>query len=726
MIVGKLIEVSDKRKSEKEYAKDTAVARLNMHNRNFLSQQPFYYGWSLVKLNDFRYAFINEAGEFLGNYLFARAENFYNGTSVVHIINKGDCILKHDGTFVLPPLNEKNKERFIKHLSEFYYLVSDCIHIKKDTVKYEYYIVRNDGIFITPKPFDKFLEFKDGIFKFQTGKLISEVDETGSLLCPPFSKKVDIGNGLYKVMENEYCWGVYNAKTDKIIIPCKYSDISYIQHLNSFILRTYPDELKRCFCSVIDLEGSIIIPSLECSIDLWGNNFYRIVKYRGEGLTPLFGIYNVNGKLLVQPNFSDIWVKDNHFFVSSNGGRCGKVNELGYSALEYDSYKLVYLSEWDFPIGVSNTTTHKGHASQAYACNPSYIIVSQNSRFGVVDINGEIIIPLEYDSIETVENEDNITSCYILKRGSKFGVADITGSINIPLEYDDILPKMDTGTSIYIPKHIISSHSEMWEDDEEMNNFDNYCKGKPRYFILKKGETSTTVNFKNEPYTPTPTRADFIRHNCEYPTAKIQSNTKNVIPEDPETKIYILFFDTETTGIPQNYNAPISDTNNWPRLVQLSWLLVDDNYNIVVENDVIIKPQHFIIPLSASKIHGITTQEAINKGIELSKALDMFIADVKKAQLCVGHNISFDKKIIGCELFRCGMRDVITPIPSICTMQSTVDICKIPGQYGYKYPKLQELYNYLFGINFADAHNSLADIKATLQCYKELKNRKLV
>jgi hypothetical protein len=34
-----------------------------------------------------------------------------------------------------------------------------------------------------------------------------------------------------------------------------------------------------------------------------------------------------------------------------------------------------------------------------------------------------------------------------------------------------------------------------------------------------------------------------------------------------------LFFDTETTGLPKSWKAPVTDVNNWPRLVQLAFLL---------------------------------------------------------------------------------------------------------------------------------------------------------
>ena len=59
-------------------------------------------------------------------------------------------------------------------------------------------------------------------------------------------------------------------------------------------------------------------------------------------------------------------------------------------------------------------------------------------------------------------------------------------------------------------------------------------------------------------------------------------------------------------------------------------------------------------------------------------------------------------------------------------MKSTIDLCKIPGRYGYKYPKLQELHYTLFGSNFDDAHNAMSDVTATVKCYTELCKRRIL
>lgn len=191
-------------------------------------------------------------------------------------------------------------------------------------------------------------------------------------------------------------------------------------------------------------------------------------------------------------------------------------------------------------------------------------------------------------------------------------------------------------------------------------------------------------------------------------------------------KCRILFFDTETTGIPLNYKAPSSDTQNWPRLVQLAWILTDENGNRILTGNLIVKPDGFNIPADASKVHGISTERAKEEGVPLAEVIERFKSDLNMATYIVGHNIEFDKKIVGAEMIRLGMKDELEKKKSYCTMQSSIDFCKIPGKYGYKYPKLQELYKKLFGNEFDDAHNAMSDIEATEKCFWELRKRKLI
>lgn len=185
----------------------------------------------------------------------------------------------------------------------------------------------------------------------------------------------------------------------------------------------------------------------------------------------------------------------------------------------------------------------------------------------------------------------------------------------------------------------------------------------------------------------------------------------------------ILFFDTETTGLPKNYKAPVSDLENWPRLVQLAYILQDNDGNTILKGDYIIRPNGFTIPSDSSEIHGISTERAMLEGIELEIVLDEFYALIESSDYIVAHNISFDEKIIGAEFLRIEMQNLISSKSRICTMEASTNFCAIEGNYGYKWPKLSELYFKLFDSYFEEAHNAAVDIDATEKCFWELIRR---
>jgi DNA polymerase-3 subunit epsilon len=188
----------------------------------------------------------------------------------------------------------------------------------------------------------------------------------------------------------------------------------------------------------------------------------------------------------------------------------------------------------------------------------------------------------------------------------------------------------------------------------------------------------------------------------------------------------VLFFDTETTGLPKDWNAPVSDTNNWPRLVQLAWLEFDNEGNPINNGNHIIKPEGYIIPAEATDIHGITNEKANKTGEKLHDVLHDFSQRIKDADYIVAHNMDFDEKILGAELVRSGISSSLFSKNRICTMKTTVNYCAIPGNYGYKWPKLSELHYKIFGVGFEEAHDASIDVKATARCFWELKKQKVL
>lgn len=182
-----------------------------------------------------------------------------------------------------------------------------------------------------------------------------------------------------------------------------------------------------------------------------------------------------------------------------------------------------------------------------------------------------------------------------------------------------------------------------------------------------------------------------------------------------------LFFDTETTGLPGNWKAPVTDLNNWPRMVQIAYLLYDRQGSILSEGDYIIRPEGFTIPPEVARIHGITTERALREGNPLKTVLEQFQSMIDRADFLVAHNMSFDEKIVGAEFLRNQMPNAVEHKQKICTMRSSTNFCAIDGPYGYKWPKLAELHFKLFRTGFDEAHNAAVDINATARCFWELK-----
>ena len=184
-----------------------------------------------------------------------------------------------------------------------------------------------------------------------------------------------------------------------------------------------------------------------------------------------------------------------------------------------------------------------------------------------------------------------------------------------------------------------------------------------------------------------------------------------------------LIFDTETTGLPKKWAAPISDTDNWPRCVQIAWQLHDEMGNLLEHQDYLIQPDGFNIPYDAERIHGISTELAQQQGVSLSEMLDKFNTTLSKAKFIVGQNLGFDVNIMGCEFHRLGIQSPMSSMPILdtCT-EVTASLLKLPGGRGgkFKLPTLTELHQYLFNQPFAEAHNATADVEATTRCFLEL------
>jgi DNA polymerase III epsilon subunit-like protein len=187
-----------------------------------------------------------------------------------------------------------------------------------------------------------------------------------------------------------------------------------------------------------------------------------------------------------------------------------------------------------------------------------------------------------------------------------------------------------------------------------------------------------------------------------------------------------LVIDSETTGLPRNWKAPISDLSNWPRVIQIAWSLFGKDYQPLESATHLIQPEGFTIPEEVQRIHGITTERALAEGRQLLSVLQELTAAVAKSEIIIAHNIRFDENVISAEYLRLKLNPPFERRKRICTMMQSTDLCHIPGPYGYKWPTLSQLHWELFLTGHEDAHDAGADVAACAKCFFELKRRGVI
>lgn len=206
----------------------------------------------------------------------------------------------------------------------------------------------------------------------------------------------------------------------------------------------------------------------------------------------------------------------------------------------------------------------------------------------------------------------------------------------------------------------------------------------------------------------------------------------------------VLIFDTETTGLPKTKIISHDTLQDWPYIVQLSYIIYDTERNQVIQiKDFIIKlnDTSFITP-EATKINGITCKMSQN-GLAIEDVFENLFADIKNTQLLVAHNLDFDFNMCKVELLRLINNNNLSDIEknvykhylfqltsstkTFCTMKESIELCNIKaltkkGESYTKFPKLVELYQTLFNETPNNLHNSLNDVLVTLRCFLRLQN----
>lgn len=186
----------------------------------------------------------------------------------------------------------------------------------------------------------------------------------------------------------------------------------------------------------------------------------------------------------------------------------------------------------------------------------------------------------------------------------------------------------------------------------------------------------------------------------------------------------LLFFDTETSALPPK-GMPY-DHKDHPWTVQLAWMTVSEEGHLGSEVSLLVQPDGRDISEGAARVHQITTERAQILGLPQVDVATLFMHDMNAADLMIAHNYDFDLRLVSNLLVTAGFKQAVLNLlqkESYCLMKKTTAFCKLPGKYGFKWPKLEELHGILFGTGIENAHDALVDVRASVRCYFEYMKR---
>lgn len=182
-----------------------------------------------------------------------------------------------------------------------------------------------------------------------------------------------------------------------------------------------------------------------------------------------------------------------------------------------------------------------------------------------------------------------------------------------------------------------------------------------------------------------------------------------------------LIFDSSANGKPKSYKAPLDDLFNWPRLIHLSWIILNKELKPLHDYDCLIQAKGFTITEQALKQHHLDPEDLNKKGLDVTEVLEQFTKSVNECQYVFSHNLNYNEGIVGSEYYRASKASPLIAADKYCLMHEGTYYCKIPGKRGYKWPTLQEMHTTIFKQGYTPTNNARADVIAATRCFIALK-----
>jgi len=185
---------------------------------------------------------------------------------------------------------------------------------------------------------------------------------------------------------------------------------------------------------------------------------------------------------------------------------------------------------------------------------------------------------------------------------------------------------------------------------------------------------------------------------------------------------FLLFIDTEASGLPKKWDQPYTVEGSWPHAVQVSWLVYRKDGVKIKEQNYYINNNDFEISTTAFHIHGLTPDFLQQDGIPRKELLYILSKDLEEYQpMIVGHFLELDYHVIGAEYHWIGIEQhPMQNLPCFCIMRASMHLQQNPN---FKFLRLGQLFELLFKKPLLNQHNAVVDATATADCFFELVKR---
>lgn len=212
-----------------------------------------------------------------------------------------------------------------------------------------------------------------------------------------------------------------------LVLPCEYDNISVLNGIkNSLIIK------KDGKIGLVNAIGTLIVPVEYTEISAITNDYrdgYIVKDASGK-----FGVIKSNGQKVFDCNYADIkHIISNNMYVVKEDAIWKVILEDGTSYLD-------------------------GKVANAVSINSGNVIVKENGKYGVLNIQSNEVIPSEYEEISFMFDNK-----YIAKKDGKYGVINTNNEVLIEFTYagmaynketDYIKAQNENGTYDYITRDL--------------------------------------------------------------------------------------------------------------------------------------------------------------------------------------------------------------------------------------------------------------------------------